>query len=67
MALKKNVGPTDRNIRLGVAGLLVLIGVWLELPILSLVGLVVLVTGLLGFCPAYVPLKIDTNKDAEGA
>lgn len=66
MTLNKNVGPTDRNIRLAVAGALVLGAVWLDLPILSLVGLVLLVTGLLGFCPAYVPFKIDTNKGAEG-
>jgi hypothetical protein len=65
MALIKNVGQTDRTIRLAVAGLLILCGVWLELPILSLVGLVVLVTGFIGFCPAYLPFKINTNKDGE--
>jgi hypothetical protein len=63
MSLKKNVGQIDRNIRLAVAGVLILLGVWLAMPLLSLIGLVVLVTGVLGFCPAYVPLKIDTNKD----
>ena len=64
MSLKKNVGQTDRNIRLAVAGVLILLGVWLGMPLLSFIGLVVLVTGVLGFCPAYVPLKMDTNTDA---
>lgn len=65
MTLKKNVGPTDRTIRLAAAGLLVLCGVLLELPILSLIGLVLLLTGTLGFCPAYLPFGINTNKEED--
>lgn len=63
MSLKKNVGPTDRTIRMAAAGLLVLCGVLLGLPILSLLGLVLLLTGTLGFCPAYRLFGINTNKD----
>jgi hypothetical protein len=63
MSLTKNVGKTDRNIRLAVAGVLVLAGIWLHQPILSLIGLVLLVTGAVGVCPAYIPFKINTNKD----
>ena len=66
MSLKKNVGPTDRNIRLAVAGILVLLGVWIGQPLLSLVGLVVLITGITGYCLAYIPFKINTNRDHEG-
>jgi hypothetical protein len=65
MSLTKNVGKTDRNIRLAAAGLLVLAGIWLHQPILSLVALVLLITGALGVCPAYIPFKINTNKDDE--
>ena len=63
MSLTKNVGPLDRNIRLAVAGALVLIGILTGLWLLSLVGLIVLITSMTGFCPAYIPLKINTNKD----
>ena len=65
MSLKKNVGPTDRNIRLAVAGILVLLGIWIHQPILSLVGLVVLITGITGYCLVYIPLKINTNQGDE--
>jgi len=63
MSLTKNVGKTDRTIRLGVAGLLVLLGIWVHQPILSVIGLVLLVTGATGFCLAYLPFKINTTKD----
>lgn len=62
MNLPKNVGKTDRTIRLAVAGLLVVAGVLSGYPLLSIVALVVLATGYLGTCPAYIPFKIDTNK-----
>jgi uncharacterized membrane protein len=65
MSLKKNVGQTDRNIRLAAAGILVLAGVWANLWVLSVIGLVLLITSLTGFCPAYLPFKINTNKDGE--
>lgn len=63
MSLPKNVGTTDRNIRLAIAGLLVLVGIWLHQPVLSLIGLVVLVTATVGFCPAYFPFKFSTNEE----
>lgn len=65
MSLPKNVGTTDRNIRLAIAGVLVLIGIWLHQPLLSLVGLVLLITATVGFCPAYLPFKFSTNKDED--
>jgi hypothetical protein len=64
--MKQNVGKTDRNIRLGVTGLLVVTGIFAQQPLLSLVGLVVLATSVTGFCLAYLPFKIDTNKEARG-
>ncbi|MBK1644610.1 hypothetical protein CKO25_08100 [Thiocapsa imhoffii] len=72
MNLPKNVGKTDRNIRLAVGGLLVLLGL-LVAPtgakvLLTIIGLVVLATGFTGTCLAYVPLKMDTTKnDAPGS
>ncbi len=65
MNLPKNVGKTDRTIRLAVAGVLVVAGILSGYAILSLIGLVLLATGYTGVCPAYIPFKIDTNKDRE--
>ena len=58
-----NVGPTDRALRL-VAGI-VLIGYGTYLAgttgvIMGVVGLIPLITGLAGRCPAYSLLKINT-------
>ena len=65
MNLKKNVGPTDRNIRMAAAGILVLAGIGLHLWYLSVIGLILLITGTTGICPGYIPFKINTNKDGE--
>lgn len=60
----KNIGSADRIIRI-VAGLLVLSLLFLiegNLKYLGLIGLIPLITGLIGFCPLYVLLKMNTNK-----
>jgi hypothetical protein len=63
MTLIKNVGKTDRNLRLAAGGLLVFAGIITNTVLLSIIGLVVLATGAIGTCPAYMPFKINTNKD----
>lgn len=60
--LPKNVGPMDRNIRLGAAGVLILLGLITNNIILDILGLIVLATGAVGFCPAYLLFKFDTTK-----
>ncbi len=65
MTLPKNVGTMDRNIRLVAAGVLVLAGLITSSTILDILGLILLATGWLGFCPAYLPFKINTIKDVE--
>jgi hypothetical protein len=65
MTLIKNVGKTDRNIRLAAGGVLVFLGIITNTVLLSILGLVVLATGAIGTCPAYMPLKINTNKDTK--
>lgn len=58
--MKCNVGKTDRTIRI-VAGVAIL-GAGLALQQWwGLIGIVPLATGLLRWCPAYVPLKISTS------
>ena len=65
MALPKNVGKTDQTIRMVVAGVLVVAGIFSGYAFLSIIGLVVLATGYMGVCPVYIPLKINTNKEAD--
>jgi hypothetical protein len=66
MTLIKNVGKTDRNIRLAAGGVLVLLGIITNTALFSILGLVVLATGAIGTCPAYMALKMNTIKDDKG-
>lgn len=69
MALTKNVGTMDKNIRLAVAGVLILAGLMVSSVtmkvVLTVLGLIVLGTAMMGVCLAYIPLGINTNKDAD--
>ncbi len=60
----KNVGSTDRLIRI-ILGVLVLSLFFVfqgGIRWISLLGIVLIVTGLINFCPLYVPFKISTVK-----
>jgi hypothetical protein len=65
--MKKNVGKTDKTIRI-VAGLLIL-GIGLAKGSMwGLVGLVPLATAFIGFCPAYPLFGMNTCKtDSAGS
>ncbi len=63
MDLIRNVGKTDRNLRLAAGGLLVFAGIVTGSVLLSVIGLVVLATGAVGTCPTYMPFNINTNKE----
>jgi len=62
---KKNVGTLDRGLRIFV-GLALLLGFFLNADAayrwLYLLGLVPLITGLVGTCPPYALLGINTCK-----
>jgi hypothetical protein len=59
--MKCNIGNTDRVIRI-IAGLgLIAWGLATQNP-WGAIGLVPLLTGIIRWCPAYVPFKISTNK-----
>jgi len=66
MALQKNMGEQDRNIRLGVATVLIIVSfIVASVPLkmlLSLIALVLVATSWFRVCPAYMPFKIDTSK-----
>jgi hypothetical protein len=60
----KNVGTADRIIRI-VLGLAILSLVFIldgSLRYLGLIGLIPLITGIIGFCPLYALLHIRTTK-----
>jgi hypothetical protein len=64
--MKANVGGVDRGLRI-VAGLVILsLFFFIEGPHRwwALIGFVPLLTGLIGWCPAYVPFGIKTCKNS---
>lgn len=62
--MKRNVGTVDQWIRiiLGVALLSLLFFLSGGIRWIGLIGLVPLITGIIGYCPIYSLLKINTNK-----
>jgi hypothetical protein len=64
LPMERNVGDVDRTVRM-IAGVILLSLVFLldgNARWWGLLGLVLLVTGLLGWCPAYIPFGIKTCK-----
>lgn len=63
--MKTNVGATDKLIRIVVGIVLILVGVfssgWSS-KIWIIIGLIPLITGLIGYCPLYTVLGISTCK-----
>lgn len=60
--MKANVGGIDRILRI-LAGLALV--VWAALlsgPVWAWIGIVLLATGLIGWCPAYLPFGIKSCK-----
>lgn len=55
--IKKNVGAKDKKARLTAAAVLILVGLFLNLgaleSVMFLVAVILVVTSLLNFCPAY--------------
>ncbi len=59
--MKKNVGSVDRLLRIIVGAVIVVWGVYAE-SWWGLVGVVPLMTGMLNWCPVYLPFKLSTIK-----
>ena len=55
-----NVGDTERMVR--ILGGLLIIGIGFALPTWwGIIGIIPVFTGLIGWCPAYLPFNISTN------
>jgi hypothetical protein len=64
-----NLGTTDRILRVLSGALLIGVGFYLAGNVgivLGVIGLIPLLTGLVGVCPAYTLFKIDTCKTKNG-
>ncbi len=59
--MKANVGGIDRALRIIVGLAVIGWGIYAK-NWLGAIGAIPLVTGLIGWCPLYVPLKFSTKK-----
>lgn len=57
--MTRNVGQTDRILRI-VAGILIIAAGVYSQSWLGLIGIIPLFTGATGWCPLYTPLRIST-------
>jgi hypothetical protein len=62
--MKENVGNADRIARFAIGAAIMAAGIYYE-SWWGLLGLVTITTGLLRFCPAYVPLGMSTKPETE--
>jgi len=59
--MKKNTGGVDRLIRVVLGAALIIVGVVLK-SWWGALGLIPLVTGIMGFCPLYALLRTSTSR-----
>ncbi len=60
--MKCNVGRKDSRLRLGAGVAVFVLAVFLKSWIVGLVGVILVVTGMFRFCPAYLMTGINTIK-----
>ena len=60
--MKCNVGKIDKMIRFGAGIAIILAGVAYQ-SWFGAIGAVLVFTAAIGWCPAYLPFKIDTSKN----
>ncbi len=59
--MKKNIGSVDRTVRIVLGLIVIALGLVFKCW-LGLIGLVLLLTAVIRFCPAYLPFGINTEK-----
>jgi len=58
------MGVTDRIIRCVIGIALIILGIFVfKLWWVALIGLIPVITSIIGYCPVYVPFKIKTCKN----
>jgi len=61
--MKLNMGSADRIIRLIVGLFLISLILWGPHTYWGLIGVILVLTAFIGFCPLYVPFKLSTRKE----
>lgn len=59
--MKSNIGGTDKVVRYIAGIVIILLGLYFK-SWWGALGLIPLLTALIGWCPLYVPFKISTHK-----
>lgn len=68
MNFERNVGRTDKNIRIAAGAVLIILGLFFAKSVLlTLIGAAVLATGVFSFCGLYTLLGMNTATAAEKA
>lgn len=65
--MKKNMGTTDKTIRLIIAALIIVLYYTNVISgttaiVLGILGLIFVITSFISFCPLYVPFGFNTDK-----
>jgi len=60
--IQTNVGTIDRTLRIAVGAILIILAVTGQIGAWGWLGLVPMATGLLRWCPAYLPFGLSTCK-----
>jgi hypothetical protein len=60
--MEKNVGTIDRMLRIGVGAALIVLTLTGTIGVWGWIGLAPLATGLIRWCPAYLPFGFKTCK-----
>ena len=62
--MKCNIGTTDKTVRVIIGLIIIVLGFYFK-SWWGAVGLLPIITGLIGWCPAYLPFGISTCKTKE--
>lgn len=58
--MNKNVGGIDKTLRIILGIIIIALGV-VNGSLLGLIGIIPLLTGIIGWCPLYIPFKINSS------
>ncbi|HTI72102.1 MAG TPA: DUF2892 domain-containing protein [Candidatus Limnocylindria bacterium] len=59
--MKSNLGTLDRSVRIAL-GLAIIVAGYFDPSAWAFLAAIPLITGLLGFCPIYCPLGLNTRR-----
>ncbi len=70
--MRCNVGKTDKTVRIILGLVFIIAGYllpnfidWKGFYVLAILGVILIITSALGFCPLYLPFGINTDEDAQ--